>query len=174
MTTVTVRRARPADAPAIAVIYNQGISERVATFEIEPKAAKELERRLVDHGERFPTVVAELGGQIVAWAGTSSYSSRPCYAGIAEFSVYVEQAHRGVGIGQSTLTALLQACAEAGIWKVVSRIFPENYSSLNLCRRLGFREVGIYRRHARLDGAWRDVVIVEKLLGEAEYESACR
>jgi phosphinothricin acetyltransferase len=66
-----------------------------------------------------------------------------------------------------TLSALLRACEQAGIWKVLSRIFPENGASLKVCERLGFREVGVYRRHARLDGAWRDVVIVEKLLGAA-------
>ena len=65
------------------------------------------------------------------------------------------------------LRALLDACRAAGHWKLVGRIFPENVASLALCRRLGFREVGVYRRHARLDGAWRDCVIVERLIGEA-------
>ncbi len=163
---MTVRMARPTDAPAITAIYNQGIGERIATFETEPRAAEDLERQLMERGERYPTVVTELNGEIIAWAGTSPYSPRPCYAGIAEFSVYVDRAHRGMGVGRSTLAALLQACAQVGIWKVVSRIFPENRASLQVCRRLGFREVGMYRRHARLDGTWRDVVIVEKLLDE--------
>ena len=165
--TLTVRKARPTDAPAIAEIYNQGIAERIATFETEPRSAEELERRLEEHGERFPTVVAELDARVIGWAGASPYSTRPCYAGIAEFSVYVDRDHRGAGVGRATLSELLQACEQAGIWKVVSRIFPENRSSLRLCRRLGFREVGEYRRHARLDGRWRDVVIVELLLGDA-------
>ena len=165
MTTV-VRRARWGDAPAIAEIYNQGIAERIATFETELREAQDIERQLVERGRRYPTVVAELDGRVIAWAGASPYSARPCYVGIAEFSVYVDRNHRGMGIGQTTLSALLQACTQVGIWKVVSRIFPENRSSLNLCRRLGFREVGVYHRHAQLDGVWRDVVIVELLLGE--------
>jgi L-amino acid N-acyltransferase YncA len=165
--SITVRVAQPDDAASIAAIYNQGIAERVATFETEPRSAEALRRQLVERGERFPTVVAELDEEVIAWAGASPYSTRPCYAGIAEFSVYVELGHRGLGAGQATLSALLAACEQAGIWKVLSRIFPENQASLRLCRRLGFREVGVYQRHARLDGAWRDVVIVEKLLGEA-------
>jgi phosphinothricin acetyltransferase len=164
---IAVRVARPDDAPSIAAIYNQGIAERVATFETEPRSAEALRRQLLDRGERFPTVVAELDDQIIAWAGASPYSPRPCYAGIAEFSVYVDRGHRGMGAGHATLSALLETCEQAGIWKILSRIFPENQASLKLCRRLGFREVGVYRRHARLDGAWRDVVIVEKLVGEA-------
>jgi L-amino acid N-acyltransferase YncA len=170
--TVTVRMARPADTPTIAAIYNQGISERIATFETEPRTPEDLERRLVERGDRFPTVVAELNGRIIAWAGASPYSTRPCYSGIAEFSVYVDRDHRGIGVGRTTLSELLQACGRAGIWKVVSRIFPENHPSLQLCRGLGFREVGVYRRHARLDGTWRDVVIVELLLGEAQAVEA--
>jgi L-amino acid N-acyltransferase YncA len=165
--TMMVRRARLIDASAIATIYNQGIAERIATFETEPRTALEVESQFDERGERFPTVVAEQGGRVIAWAGASPYSPRPCYAGIAEFSVYVDRDHRGMGVGQTTLSELLQACTHAAIWKVVSRIFPENHSSLNLCRRLGFREVGVYRRHAQLDGVWRDVVIVEILLGEA-------
>lgn len=168
--TLAIRPARPADAAAIAAIYNQGIAERIATFETEPRAAEDLARQLVERGESFPTVVAELDNRIVAWAGASPYSARPCYAGIAEFSVYVDRAQRGAGVGHETLVGLLEACERAGIWKLVSRIFPENHSSLRLCRRLGFREVGVYRRHARLEGAWRDVVIVERLLGEARDE----
>jgi phosphinothricin acetyltransferase len=72
-----------------------------------------------------------------------------------------------MGIGRAVLERLLDECAQRGLWKLVSRVFPENTASRALCRSLGFREVGVYQRHARLDGAWRDCVIVEKLLGEA-------
>jgi L-amino acid N-acyltransferase YncA len=112
---IAVRVARPDDAPSIAAIYNQGIAERVATFETEPRSAEALRRQLLERGERFPTVVAELDGQIIAWAGASPYSPRPCYAGIAEFSVYVDRGHRGTGTGHATLSALLEICEQAGI-----------------------------------------------------------
>ncbi len=166
-TTATITRlATTADAAAIARIYNQGIEERIATFETEPRSTEQIEQVLAERGDRYPTVVAERDGQVVAWAGASTYRSRPCYAGIGEFSVYVDRAARGTGAGRAALEALFRAAEERGFWKLVSRIFPENVASLALCRATGFREVGVYRRHARLDGAWRDVVIVERLLAE--------
>jgi L-amino acid N-acyltransferase YncA len=164
--TVT-RLARHSDAAAIAHIYNQGIEERIATFETEPRTAEQLEAILAERGDRYPTVVVECDGAVVAWAGVSSYRSRPCYAGVAEFSVYVDRSARGTGAGRAALEALFVACQERGFWKLVSRIFPENEPSRALCRKVGFREVGLYIRHGKLDGQWRDCVIVEKLLGEA-------
>ena len=117
-------------------------------------------------------MVAETpGGEIAAWASAPPYRpSRTAYAGIGEFSIYVARRHRGRGAGRTTLAALIELAEARGLWKLVSRIFPENEASLALCRSSGFREVGIYRRHGRLDGAWRDVVIVELLLGEAVQE----
>ena len=73
----------------------------------------------------------------------------------------------GRGVGRATLAAQIEACEAHGCWKLLSRIFPENDGSLALCRSLGFREVGTYRRHGKLDGEWRDCVIVELLLGDA-------
>jgi L-amino acid N-acyltransferase YncA len=99
-----------------------------------------------------------------AFASTSSYRNRDCYAGIAEFSVYVARSHRGKGAGRVAMQALIEAAAAAGIWKLVSRIFVENAASRSLMASMGFREVGVYESHAKLDGKWRDVVIVERLI----------
>ena len=158
------RAATAADAASIAAIYNEGIADHVATFETEPRTPDQIAAWL---GGRYPVVVVENEGRIVAWAACSSYRSRACYAGIAEFSVYVARADRGRGAGRAAMEALLAAAAAAGFWKLVSRVFVENEASRAMLRGLGFREVGTYERHARLDGAWRDVVIVERLLGEA-------
>ena len=157
------RTARPADAAAIARIYNEGIEDRVATFETEPRAAEDIAAWLE---EDIPLVVVESEGEVVAWAVAHHYSDRAAYAGIGEFSVYVERAARGRGFGRAAVRALIDECERRGLWKLVSRVFPENEASLALCRSLGFREVGVYRRHAQLDGEWRDVVIVERLLGD--------
>jgi L-amino acid N-acyltransferase YncA len=165
--TMHVRLATPADAPAIANIYNQGIEERIATFETQPRTAEQIETQLIVRRDRFPTVVAERDGSVVAFASTGPYRARPCYDGIAEHSVYVHRDARGTGAGRAALEALCRTCAERGFWKLVSRIFPENTASLALHARVGFRTVGVYRRHGRLDGVWRDCVIVEKLLEEA-------
>lgn len=159
-----VRTATAGDAPAIARIYNQGIEDRVATFETEIRTPAQVQAKLRSQIDAYPTVVVELDGCIVAWAGTSSYSDRPCYRGIAEFSVYVDRDWRGQGLGLAAMHELVRECEQRGFWKLVSRIFPENAASRALCRALGFREVGVYKRHAQLDGEWRDVVIVEKLL----------
>jgi len=161
---LTVRRATPADAAAIAAIYNEGIADRVATFETEPRTAAQIATLLADKGERFPTVVVERDGGVVAWAGASAYRSRPAYAGVAEHSVYVARDARGTGAGRVALDALCRVYAGLGFWKIVSRIFPENAPSLRLHERCGFRVVGVYRRHGKLDGQWRDCVIVERLL----------
>jgi len=97
---------------------------------------------------------------------TSAYRPRACYDGVAEFSVYAERAWRGRGAGCAAMTARIVAARQAGFWKLVSRVFPENAASLAMLGALGFRQVGIYRNHARLDARWRNVVIVERLLDE--------
>ena len=159
-----VNTARPAtltDAGAIAAIYNQGIEDRVATFETRLRTVADIEAWF---DGRHPIIVVERDGAIIAFAATSLYRPRECYAGIAEASVYVDRAARGKGGGAVALDALIEAARRAGFWKLLSRIFVENAASRALVRRAGFREVGIYERHAQLDGEWRDVVVVERLL----------
>lgn len=159
---VDTRPATPEDAGPIAQIYNEGIEDRIATFETEPRSAQDVAGWL-DAG--YPLLVAERDGEVVGWASAPPYRAhRPAYAGVADFSIYVAREARGEGIGRVLLGALIRECEQRGLWKLVSRVFPENVGSLALCRSLGFREVGVYRRHARLDGEWRDCVIVERLL----------
>jgi phosphinothricin acetyltransferase len=163
--SLTIRHATPADSAAIADIYNQGIADRGATFETEPRTAADIEARLRDQG-RFPLLVAEEDGRVIGWAGTSSYRPRACYSGIAEVSGYLDRASRGRGLGTQLLHALIGAARERGYWKLVSRVFPFNTASRALCRACGFREVGVYEKHGYLDGQWLDVVIVERLIAE--------
>jgi phosphinothricin acetyltransferase len=157
-------RARPAtpdDATAIACVYNEGIADRVATFETRPRSADDV-RAWFDGVH--PLVVGEESGAVIAFAAASAYRSRACYAGVAEASVYVARTARRQGAGRVALAALIESAQQAGYWKLVSRIFPENQASRALIRSLGFREVGIYENHGKLDGVWRDVVIVERLI----------
>lgn len=162
---LTVREAVLSDTAAIAEIYNQGIAERGATFETEPRTTAEIELRLRDQA-RYPMVVADEDGRVVGWAGTGSYRPRACYSGIGEVSVYLHPSARGRGIGHRLLEELIAAARRRGYWKLVSRIFPFNAPSRALCRSCGFREVGIYEKHGRLDGRWLDVIIVERLIPE--------
>jgi phosphinothricin acetyltransferase len=161
------RLAGPGDAEAIARIYNEGIADRIATFETEPRTVEQIVRTLTERGARWPTVVVERDGRVIGWASASEYRARQCYSGVAEFSVYVSRDARGSGAGQAAMDALVGECEVRGIWKLLSRVFPENEASRRLLAKVGFREVGTYRRHAKLDGEWRDTVIVERLIGEA-------
>lgn len=157
-------RTRPAeigDAPAIAAIYNEGIDDRIATFETQHRTADDIAAWFVS---RHPVIVVTENDFVIAFALTSLYRPRECYAGVAEFSVYVTRSARGRGAGRLAMDALIAEATGAGFWKLVSRVFTNNHPSRRLLSSLGFREVGVYHRHARLDGIWRDVVIVERLL----------
>lgn len=156
-----VRTATPNDAAAIAHIYNQGIEDRVATFETRLRSTEEVQTWF---DCIHPILVVENDDVIIAFASTSAYSTRDCYAGIVECSVYVKRDMRARGAGRLALEALIRAAEEAGFWKLVSRVFIENKPSRALIGSLGFREVGIYEKHAKLDGVWRDVIIVERLI----------
>jgi phosphinothricin acetyltransferase len=165
MTDTAKRRTRPAtpaDAAAIAAIYNEGIADRIATFETEPRSPTDIAGWFT--GQHL-VVVAETEAGPVAFAASFPYSSRPCYRGIGEFSVYVRRNYRGRGAGRAALAALIETATVRGMHKLTSRVFPENTASRALLKGLGFEEIGIHRRHGQLDGRWRDCMIVERLLG---------
>lgn len=163
-TSCAVRPATVADAAAIAAIYNEGILDRTATFETELRDAAERARWLTEREPRFVVLVAERAGTVIGWAGLSPYSSRPCYRGVADFSIYVGRAARGQGIGGILLAALIAAAEREGFWKLTSRLFPFNAASRALHARLGFREVGVNEKHACLDGRWLDTITIERLI----------
>ena len=156
------RPATLADAGAIAAIYNEGIGDRIATFETEPRSAAQIAGWFT--GRQLVIVAETEKAGPVAFAASFPYSDRACYAGIGEFSVYVRQDFRGRGAGTAVLAALMETAAAAGLHKLTSRVFPENLASRALLKGLGFEEIGTHRRHGKLDGLWRDCVIVERLL----------
>jgi L-amino acid N-acyltransferase YncA len=166
MTRAAVRLASPSDAGRVAEIYNQGILDRGATFETRLRTEDEMAARIQEDPGRHPVLVIEDAAGVLGWAGLTPYRPRACYAGISEFSVYLDRGSRGRGLGKTLLQELVVAAAARGYWKLVSRIFPFNTASLALCRACGFREVGVYERHGQLDGRWLDVVIVERLIRE--------
>lgn len=157
------RSATPGDASAITTIYNQGIEDRMATFETRLRSPADVEGWFKSN---YEVVVVEEDGQIIAFASSYPYRPRECYSGVRDFSVYVDRTRRGKGAGHLAMGALIEASRRRGDWKLVSRVFPENTQSLKLLRSLGFREVGTYKKHARLDGRWRDVVIIEYLIDD--------
>jgi phosphinothricin acetyltransferase len=159
MTTAgaVLREMREADWPQVAAIWAEGIATGIATFETEPPTWAAFDAGRRPEG-RF--VVEHVGG-VVGWAALSSVSSRPCYAGVAENSVYVASAARGRGVGTMLMKALVAAAGEAGIWTIQTSVFPENSASLALHERVGFRIVGRRERIAELDGVWRDTLFLE-------------
>ena len=161
---VQIRTATADDAAAIAEIYNQGIEDRVATYETKRQSARDQQARLRSIAGRYPAVVAQINGEIIGWAGAGPYRNRECYRGIGEFSMYVHRDWRRQGVGDLLVAGLISEAERLGLWKLLSRIFPFNEASRALCRKHGFREVGVYEKHARLGGRWLDVVIVERLI----------
>jgi L-amino acid N-acyltransferase YncA len=170
---ISVRAARAADAAAIAAIYNEWIVERVATFETRPRSAGDVEEWLAG---QLPFLVAVDGAdRVLGWARLTDYSDRSVYSGVAEHGVYVAAAARGRGLGRRLLEALSVQAAENGLYKLTSRVFADNHASRAAHRAAGFEEVGIQRRHGRLDGEWKDCVLVERLVGEAaDRRHECR
>jgi L-amino acid N-acyltransferase YncA len=159
----TIRAATAADAQPVADIYNEGIATRLATFETDPRTATDVEAWLAA-GERLPVLVAEEDETVLGWARVLAYSDRPVYSGVGEVSVYVTEAARGRGIGRGLLEALQERAAELGYWKLVGKLFTANAASARMVRRCGWREVGMHHKHSRLDGEWRDVLLVERVL----------
>ena len=160
-----LRAATAADVPALTAIYNEGIAEREATFETTPRVPSEIAGWL---DEDLPFVVAEApDGAIEGFARVSAYSDRCVYSGVGEHGVYVARVAQGRGVGRALLLELCAAAERAGYYKLTSRIFTTNAASRAVHLAAGFEEVGVQRRHGRLDGEWRDCVLVERLLGEA-------
>jgi phosphinothricin acetyltransferase len=161
---LTARAARLADAGAITEIYNQGIADRLATFETELRTVPDIEAWF--ESAYAIVAVTDAADEVVGYAVAHPYADRCCYRGIGEFSVYVRRDARGQGVGQVAMAALLDAARDQGLWKLLSRVFPENRASLGLMARMGFREIGVHEKHGKLDGVWRDTVIVEQLILE--------
>ena len=153
-----IRSLRAEDWPAVAVVYEEGIATRMATFETAAPAWADWDAaHLAAH-----RLVAEEDGEVVGFAALSPVSARCVYEGVAEESVYVAERARGRGVGRALLEALVSGSERDGIWTLQAGIFPENRASLALHHACGFRTVGFRERIGRLDGAWRDVVLLER------------
>jgi phosphinothricin acetyltransferase len=162
--TATIRHATDDDLEDVVEAYNAGIRERIATFETRLRTPADVAQWL---REGRPFIVAEQDDRVLGWARAGFYSVRPVYEGVGDHAVYVHPGARGQGIGRQLLEALCDESARRGLYKLTSRVFADNHASRAAHRAAGFDEVGIQRRHGRLDGEWKDCVLVERLLGEA-------
>ena len=155
---VTVRTLRAGDWPAVRAIYGEGIATRNATFETSVPSRAALESAWLP-GHRW---VAEIDGTVAGWAAITRVSSRACYAGVGETSVYVGEGFRGRGVGTALLHRQVTAADAGELWTLQTSIFPENRASLTLHHSAGFRTIGVRERIARLDGVWRDTILLER------------
>ena len=161
-----IRDAIVDDASAIARIYNQGIEDRVATLETQPRTPEERAEWLAARRPRHPVLVAVDGdGAVLGWGSLNPFNPRPAYDHVADFSVYVARDQRGRGIGDALLGALEERARGLGYHKLVLAAFPTNAAGMRLYERHGFATVGIYHEQGQLDGHWVDVIAMEKLLG---------
>ena len=162
--TVTIRDATGADVDAICAIHNQGIADRIATLDTTLRVPADTRAWLRVRGARHPVLVAELDGAVIGWASLNRFNPRPAYDFVADFSVYIERARRGEGIGRQLLDRLIELARAQGYHKMVLAAMAFNDAGLALYTRTGFTRVGVYREQGQLDGRWVDVVIMEKLL----------
>jgi len=156
--SVELRSLEPDDWAAVAEIYWDGMRGGLATFETEVPSWETWDASHLS-GHRL---VADLLGEVVGWAALSPASTRRCYHGVVENSVYVARDAQGLGVGRLLLEGLICGAERSGIWTIQTSIFPENRASLALHERCGFRVVGTRERVAKRDGVWRDTVFLER------------
>jgi L-amino acid N-acyltransferase YncA len=154
---VLIRDLEPLDWPEVARIFEDGIRSGNATFELQPPAWETW-----DAAHSHIRVVAELEGRVVGWAALSPRSERHCYRGVAESSVYVEEAAQGRGVGRALMDEVIARAEAAGLWTLEAGIFPENKASLRLHLGCGFRLVGVRERLGEANGEFRDVLLLER------------
>jgi L-amino acid N-acyltransferase YncA len=155
---VSIKRLEPEHWPGVAHVYAEGIATGNATFETDVPSWERWD------GSHLPEhrLVALRGGEVVGWAAAGSVSDRCVYCGVVEHSVYIGEAARGQGVGQRLLEELIASTEAAGIWTIQTGIFPENEGSIRLHERVGFEVVGLRKRLGKLNGEWRDVLLLER------------
>lgn len=159
-----IRRATPADAAEIGAIYVEAIRSGLATFATGSHGAEERRRWLAERPERAPVFVAARDGLVRGWSALAPFSRRPWYDGVAEYTAYVAEDGRGLGIGRALLTHLIAVAPDYGYWKLCGMILADNRAGLALAEGGGFRVVGTYAAHGQIDGVWRDVTVLERHL----------
>jgi len=162
----SVRAATHGDLPAIRLIYNQGIEDRIATLDTEPKGDSDILAWFNDHDERYKVLVAEDGNDILGWASLNRYSHRCAYNAVADLSVYVLRDKRRTGVGSMLMREIEEAAKGSGFHKIVLFAFPTNEAGRQLYVKSGFTDVGVFREQGVLDGKYVDVIAMEKILAE--------
>jgi L-amino acid N-acyltransferase YncA len=146
------------DQSSILEIYAMGLASRNATFETQVPNWLDWDKKHLDCC-RF---VYCIENTVVGWSALTHISPRECYSGVAEVSVYIDDAHHGLGIGSALLKTLVDESETNEIWTLQSSVFPESLATIALHKKYRFREFGIRQRIAKLDNIWRDTLIMER------------
>ena len=149
---------KTSDWPRVCAVFLEGILSGNATFETEPPSWDQWDRAHLPFGR----LAARSDEGLVGWAALTPVSLRPCYAGVAEMSIYVAEAARGQGIGRALMQEAIRSSEAHHIWTLQASIFPENVASLRICAAHGFRQVGRRKHIAKLNGLWRDTILLER------------
>lgn len=159
---VEIRDATAGDLEAIRAIYNQGIEDRVATLDTDPKSSDEMREWWEEHDQRYAVLVATEASSVIAWASLNRFSHRCAHAAIADLSIYVERSRQGLGLGSLLMKPLEERARAAGFRKIVLHTFNE--AAMRLYRKCGYREVGVFEQHGRIDDRYVDVTAMELVL----------
>lgn len=155
---IQFRKLEEKDWEQVAEIYLQGILTGNATFQQEVPSWEEWDKAHL----KTCRVVAELHHKVIGWAALTSVSDRCVYGGVAEVSVYVSSDFSGKNIGTQFLDQLIKESEKNGIWTLQAGIFPENKASYRIHEKLGFRKVGYREKIGKMNGRWRDTVLLER------------
>ena len=158
MTDIKIRSLLPTDWPSVRRIYEEGISTGDATFETKAPEWEDWDSKHIQSCR----LVFEEGERVLGWAALWPASDRCVYGGVAEVSVYIENGVRGRGIGTRLLQELISASEKEGFWTLQAGIFPENESSVRVHEKCGFRVIGFRERLGKMNGSWRDVLLMER------------
>ena len=159
-----VRRSTAHDLAAIRLIYNQGIEDRIATLDAEPKTTANIDKWYGQHDDRYCVIVATNDDDVVGWAALNRYSHRCAHDSVADLSIYVRRDKRGSGVGSLLMREIEEAAKKGGFHKIVLFAFPTNAGGRQLYLKSSFRDVGIFREQGTLDGEYVDVIAMEKIL----------
>lgn len=155
---IEIQPMLPEHAIQVLAIYEQGIASRNATFETETPDWPHFDTKFLPHTR----LIAKEDNDILGWGAIMPVSTRPCYKGVAEVSVYVQSGHQRKGVGRELLLAMIKESEKNGIWSLLSVIHEENRASIHLHEQCGFRYIGYREKIAQLDGTWRTTVMMEK------------
>lgn len=155
---ISIRLFQPDDFPAVQSIYQQGLDTGIASFETTAPDWRTWDQKFLPNCR----LVALAGEHVAGWVALTPFSKRAVYRGVAELSLYVHEAHRSRGVGSILLEQLIPLSERHGFWTLQAAIFPQNRASIQLHKRMGFREVGFRQMIAQRDGQWYDNVLLER------------